>query len=496
MKGITIDMNMTERIPMLMYRIMLSIFIGIFILAAFVSNYNNASMLVYGAFFAFAITKLTKKHSNAFDCVSDTKLLIILSFLCFAVKLLWILFMPMEPKVDYATFYETAQKLSGSWMYPDRYIALFPHLMGYSSFLSIFFTLFGDSVFLAALLNVILTVISGILIYKTVRSMISATAAVCAYFFWIMCPSQTIYNSLVLSDPLYTALILAFVYLITVITKKETSINTLSMVLYGVLAGILLRGVNVNRPIAAILIIALFIWLFVLRAGELFRKASLKKRLPFFAVLLAVYILTGSLWNIYFVSRIGEAPASTPGYNIHVGFNENSGGAWNYEDSALLFSYSDQENATADWAQKQMFEEAKNRIFSGDINFAKLFRTKFSIFLGTDYACVDYCADIIEDKDFMRMVCNSFYYCLLLLSIAGAYKMFNTSHRSAAFILPLYVIGITCAQMLVEVASRYHYSVIPFMIMIMQFFLFEKRAEGISSVENTSIALGKDDNKK
>ena len=53
--------------------------------------------------------------------------------------------------------------------------------------------------------------------------------------------------------------------------------------------------------------------------------------------------------------------------------------------------------------------------------------------------------------------------------------MLKTSHRSSVFILPLYVIGIICAQMLVEVAPRYHYSVIPFLIMIPQFYLFKKR---------------------
>lgn len=472
-------MKLTKKMPMLMYRTMLAVFIGIFVAVSFISNYDNASPLVYGAFFAFVAVRFTKKYSCAFDNISDTKLIIILSALCFALKLLWVIFMPMEPQVDYATYYETAQKLSESWIFADRYIALFPHLLGYSSFLSVFFSIFGDSVFLATLLNVILTVISGILIYKITKSMISTTAAVSAYALWILCPSQTIYNSLVLSDPLYTTFILAFVYLITVITKKEASITTVGMIIFGVLAGLLLQCVNVNRPIAAIFIIALFIWLFVLRAGELLKKASLKKRLPFFAVMIAVYLVLGSVWNVYFESRIGEAPASTPGYNIHVGFNEASGGAWNSEDAALLFSYSDSENATAEWAQSQMFEKAKERILSGEIDFVKLFGTKLSTFLGNDSSCVWYCRDIITDSRFMSMMCDSFYYCMILLSIIGAYKMFETSHRSSVFILPLYVIGLTCAQMLVEVAARYHYSVIPFIIMIAQFYLFEKRGEGI-----------------
>ena len=195
--------------------------------------------------------------------------------------------------------------------------------------------------------------------------------------------------------------------------------------------------------------------------------------------MLTTYFLLGNLWQIYFTSRIGEAPASVPGYNIYVGFNEKAEGAWNQEDSDLLFSYSNQEGATADWAQKQMFNEAIERVTSENINFIGLFKNKLEFFLGKDSVCVAYCQDAVRGPDFMSMLCNTFYYLTILMSILGAYKLFATSHKSAVFILPLFVIGIVCAQMLVEVAPRYHYSVIPFLIIISQFYLFDKRTDGI-----------------
>ena len=39
-------------------------------------------------------------------------------------------------------------------------------------------------------------------------------------------------------------------------------------------------------------------------------------------------------------------------------------------------------------------------------------------------------------------------------------------------LLPLYVLGLTCAQMLVEVAGRYHYSLIPVLLLLGQAALF------------------------
>lgn len=465
-------MNRIDQIPIKLYRLMIIIFVAILGLTTFVSNYNSASVLVYAVFFYLVIKKIVEKNENIFDCSSDIRNILVLSITCFITKFLWICFMRMEPQADYATFYYSAVNLSKSWIYTDRYIALFPHIMGYSTFLSIWFKLFGESVFLATLLNVFLTVISGILIYKIVRNIISSTAAILSYVLWIICPSQTIYNSLVLSEPLYTTLILGFIYFVTVISKKENTLNWINMLPYGAFAGIILCSINVNRPIAMVLVISVLIWIFVLRFKELFNKHFLRKWLSFIIVMLTVYFSLGSLWNLYFTSRIGEEPASAPGYNIYVGFNASSQGTWNEEDSALLFSYSNAKNATAVQAQEQMLNEAKKRILSNEIDFSYLFKSKLSWFLGKDSVCVDYCSDIINETEYFSMICNVFYYCMILLSILSGYKMFKTSHRSSVFILPLYVIGITFAQLLVEVAPRYHYSVVPFLIIISQFYLF------------------------
>lgn len=471
------------QIPKYLYNLMLLAYIALFAVMTFICNYNASSAFLYAAFLAFLALRLSKKHQTFFDSMSDTKLLIGLSVACFVVKFVWIYFMRVVPQVDYEMFYNTAVGLAESTPILNRYIALFPHIFGYSTFLSIFIKIFGQSVFMATFINVILTILSGILIYKILKNLISTSAGVCGYALWIACPSQTIYNSLVLSDPLYTTFILAFVYLVTVIAKKESSLTWIKMLFYGILSALILQAINVSRPIAMILIIAMFIWIFVLRFSELFKKEFLIKWLAFFAAMLIAYFSLGSLWNSYFTSRIGENPASVPGYNIHVGFNTQSNGTWNAEDSGVLDKYSNMEGSTADWAQKQMLGEAKARITSGAINFPSLFINKLNIFMGDDSSCIMYCNSIIQDTGLMNMICNVFFYFVMLLSILGAYKMFKTSHKSSVFILPLYVIGITCAQMLVEVAGRYHYSIIPFLIMISQFYIFEKRANATKPEE-------------
>ena len=474
-----------EMICKTLKRIMLLMFGGIIILSLYMGTRLgrvNLIGFVYGVILCYVFVKFTPKLLDGLVNIKEWKLFLLLSAICLAVKTVWIYVVRIQPMVDYATFYNYAEALAENWMAESRYVALFPHVFGYSSFLSIFIKIFGGGYHLAPILNVFLTLISGMMLYRIARTLLHLQAAVFVYLLWIVCPSQTIYNSLVLSDPLYTTLIIAFIFLLTELNRQKNIAdrpNVSKMIIVGLAAGIILRAINCCRPIAAILLIAIFIWIFVLRAKELANKNFRNAWIPFLISLAFMYVITGSLWNRYITMRLGEEPASVPGYNIMVGFNPKSLGTWNQEDSELLFYYSDQSGSTAEWAQKQMLEAAKERIFSGNIDFAYLFREKIKTFLGADDVCVYYHSSVISNTQGLSIICNSFYYAVMLMSILGGVKLWKRSRHTVAVILPLYVIGLTLAQMLVEVAPRYHYSVIPIILLVGQYALYSGRNQEI-----------------
>lgn len=93
-----------------------------------------------------------------------------LTLLCLAVKGAWVLLVRVPQTSDYATFWAYAQQLAQqATLQYGRYIALFPHVFGYSSFLSLFIRLFGPGELLAQGLNVLLTAASGSLIFLIAR---------------------------------------------------------------------------------------------------------------------------------------------------------------------------------------------------------------------------------------------------------------------------------------------------------------------------------------
>ena len=85
-----------------------------------------------------------------------------LTLLCLAVKGAWVLLVRVTPSGDYATFWGYANALAQQPVLEGgRYMALFPHIFGYASFLSWFIRLLGPGELPAQGLNVLLTAASG-----------------------------------------------------------------------------------------------------------------------------------------------------------------------------------------------------------------------------------------------------------------------------------------------------------------------------------------------
>lgn len=432
-------------------------------------NGETAKALVLGAVGVLILWKALPWLAGRLARLGAVRAWLLLTVLCLVLKGAWVALVQVPLEGDYSVFWGYATSLARNPVIDgSRYMALFPHIFGYASFLSWFIRLLGQPPLLAQWINVLLTVCSGSLLFLMAKRWWGVAGGISAYLLWIFCPSQTMYNSLVLSEPLYTTLLLLFLYLITGALPKPPW----KAALMGIAAGLVLRWFNGVRPIGAVLLIALVMWRFLLAPDGLKEHRARHQWLPLVAALAVVYPLTGPLWQNHIVARIGEEPSSTPGYSILVGFNAQSRGCWNQEDSDLLYAYSDQPGATAQQAQERALEAARERITSGQVDFLQLLREKLRGFLGADSACVSYSSKVVRHVLWFARGCNAYYYMLLLLAAGGVVALWRRAERSAVLLLPLYLLGLTAAQMLVEVAGRYHYSLIPVLLLLGQGALF------------------------
>lgn len=166
-------------------------------------KYNYAMILTGVVLLCTIGAYILRKCSSYLEKLNEKKCFFVLVIICLVVKLTWVLMYRIEPLVDYATFYYTAEALREEFVINNRYIVLFPNIFGYASFLSIFLKIFGASHMVAPIVNVVLTTISMGLIYVISRKICGVKTAITASILWIVLPSQTIYNMFAISEPQY-----------------------------------------------------------------------------------------------------------------------------------------------------------------------------------------------------------------------------------------------------------------------------------------------------
>lgn len=474
-----------ERASDLLRRIMLTILMGLMALAMILAlaegleSHSYLFALAVGVVAAVALLLLGRRGAlrpfgglcrrlGSFRCGA------VLTALCFAIGLVWALAIRIEPFSDYKTYWDCAVSIAyGQEIYSTEYVAMYPHILGYASFLALFIRVFGAHVMLGVVVGLVLSCLSGLLIYAICLEALDLGAAVFAYGLWIFYPGRVMLGSLIFSEPLYTCLVLLFLWLMLRLCARQDRLKNrwLPALAWGLGLGLLLEAINAVRPISAILIIAFVLWLFLLRGRELRDGRLWRLWLTVLVLMVLVFQGAGRLWNARLENILGEEPAGLPVYNIYVGFNMDTLGQWSSEDMDLLFSYRRQPGGSAPEAQRSMLPHVAERLQSGQIDYLRLFGSKLFVFLGND-ELGGYTYRFTRSQGFVKIcmvICNCYYYLLLSLALWGLGRLWKLRQRSSFSLLPLYTLGLTLAHLLIEVSSRYHYSLIPMFIIFAAF---------------------------
>ncbi len=461
------------------------LFLVIILLGAGVLLGTAGNFVHKSYFFAFCVAAVlavlsvlcNKKKTCLMPCVERSGLknmCLFLSVVCLLFNGIWVfVFRPIQA-ADYQTFFQAAADLANG-VHPTGkdYLAMFPHILGYAAFLSMFFRMFGQSVLTAAVVNVVLTTGSGILIYLlTWKYTAEKTPAALMYLLWIVCPSKLLFNAMSLSEPYYTFLLLLFL-LITAKTFETRNGSLWNTLLTGPAAGIVLALLNSARPIGVVPMIAFAIWFLLLsdraRMGKMLKSGSL-----FFLAMVLCYFAAGKVWDAFLGVQLEQKPPSVPGYSVYVGFNPDTQGSYADTDMDLLQSrYFGEYGRDAELAQQSMLESAKERISDNKKSIPSLMIHKLGTLLGHDEAGAYYSKESMDDRAYSLwcVASNIWYYYVCILAVGGCTVVWKQHRGDIFWLVPLCIVGVILAQLLVEVAARYHYCLIPMILLLAAQFL-------------------------
>lgn len=409
------------------------------------------------------------------------------------VRMMVIAKIPMQPESDYKTYYEIAVLLKDGLIQKDgkgycNYIAMFPHVMGYSYILKTIFAMFGTSILAGQYVNVFFSVMTILLTYRIARKLGGKSAGIIALILSAFWPSQVLYITMLSAEYSFTFFLFLCIWIFICLvqdydenTKKPGKGITLHILL-----GILIGITAAIRPMALILLCAIII---ILLPRKMKLPLKHKNTIPLtlrmlekgwircLLIILPYFIVSNVITtNIELTINKTLPSASTSfGYNLLVGLNTQSIGGWNEEDAALLYASMDQ-TGSASQAHITCRDLAFQRITSNVKGTFNLFLHKYELLWGNDdygatwnIAFLNEQGNLTKERsDFLyaiRDANNVLYMIIVFMSLITLIYLWKRQ-ESFAFLLILVYLGTVAMHLFVESQNRYHYFVLQvFMIL-------------------------------
>jgi len=385
-------------------------------------------------------------------------------------RVLWISNNVSPLQSDFYTYHTLAAALSRGEVIYERLIALFPHLLGYPSFLSIFYRIFGSDVLVAIFLNLSIGVASVLLVYYLVTELSDRRFGMISAVILALWPSLIFYSTVVATEALFTLLFLVVIVYFYQVRDCPSCIKAyLLYFLLGLLIGIL----NAIRPMGILLLISIGVYLMItLSRGPEYLRNLGKILLLFITLCMGYYISITMIKQSIQTITNRSVGTSFIGYSILVGSNYEHSGTWNTDDARLLDEVYQDGFVHPDEVNSELLSTAIDRILADPIQFLKLQFRKNQKIWQSDQFPIDFYRWYV-DKDslgWLGSVANSLlltrlstlYYAVIILlstltAIVGIYHK-NTDFMIFFFVLFIINWGI---YIFVEVQGRYHYHLLP-----------------------------------
>ena len=348
-----------------------------------------------------------------------------------------------------------------------EYEKLYPYLFSYTGTLAVFMLLFGTEYVSILLLNTICDIISCFSLYTLFcRWKNDKMIGLLAIVLWAISPLQIVFCGLPLAIVIVnTFLVLSITIFFLCFTNENNKLKLLKLSLLG---GIILTIGNSYRPIFVVLLIAFFLYWFVLVLKD---KKKTKKAIISCAGVIIGYLsmmrLPGLLHKTFNSFFHGEK--SHIGWSVFVGANYSTKGVWNPKDRDYFFGpvLVNRARGDADIASsiilKKAFSRYKNMAIEGQL--IHHFANKITILFGDvgnsiyDLPYVFRFSDKNMSYKLLQDVILIYYYSIIF--IIGIFIMDQKKSKelgkvsSFRLLLIIIVLGLFSASMLVEVMNRY-----------------------------------------
>lgn len=405
----------------------------------------------------------------------DRQALLLLLVPAILPRVVWWIMVPPLIDSDYGLYVRMGQHYAtyGQPELNQYMVTIAPNTVLYSVLTGTLMRLFGKTAETLIGMCIILNLANIFLLYGVCRKLTSVRRSFFAAVLFALLPENVFYSNIpgIEAPALFTILVGLFLLLST----RER--NNLSMIVYGLIGSAFLAISACIRPNAWVVFAAAVPFLLFCQGT---REYPLKKKvLMLLSIVLGIsiiWICQNALKNELFKN---EKPVSGIGWSLYEGLDLESGGQWTEEKSArcieVIYSHTPEE------ADKVFFTEALERYHSYTLwEKIRLFMRKGgSLWYETRYAVFTKEGTAAANTlDHLAII--GWASCLAFMLYCMLYRWNHAVEDNTRRIawIPLLIILLTTAwhEMGTSI-GRYHYMLIPFVLMLIAVYFPEKAAK-------------------
>lgn len=407
---------------------------------------------------------LNSKKTNLF-------MLIVLVFLTVFFRLEAIDTFQTPASADFYLAFEAATKwLSGPNFSPQHFF--FPHWGIYAVFLSKAL-LFGKTIYVAKVLNILAATISVLAVYFALKKSTGKTnLAFTGGLILAIWPSYVAYTNILSGENLFITFfslaLLALAYYFSSKPHKKQYLAIFVFAIFLALANIFKETTIVTIPIA-LFVFSFSYLLESLKPKELFNKIAI----TFSLLILASVIVTSASHKIVSYYAKGPANNSKTAYFIATGLSFQTNGRYNRE---IAKKYTDplnqavQEKNINQAVYKKSDNKIKNELITSlKQNYAelpKLFINKFYSVWASEEEINNWLYEsygpsppsiVASNVKTLNVVSNAFFAVIILSSLFGTTQLLREKSKinSVYFFSSLFTLGFALALLIIEMLTRY-----------------------------------------
>lgn len=427
---------------------------------------------VYGLFFALGLLGMGALTWAGIRWLKPCKAFPVALFtLRFAIALGVILIFGAVPVQDFQTMYDAACQIAGgSREYlQTEYFYNWAYQTGFSAYEALVIKLFGEGVLPLQLCNALWMAGTGCLVWSIARRFLPESTAMAVSLLYALYPAPYFLAAVLTNQ--HIAVFFYYLGIWLLVWGKERALPRAA------LGGVCIALGNAMRLLGVVVILALLCCALVqmlLRRG----RGGLRTGAPFLAAAVA-YFISGELFD-WLVRATELNPEglnnNLPMWKFVLGFNLESGGAWNRADYEAYYLLPRGE------APEAMGQVVRERISSlGILGFAELFWKKMQTMWGSmeylywGFGHLEGEAEVLGSLTLSQCL-NAWNYFdrgmfVLAFGLGGLAQARwlaekEPPHLRMALLLSFLVCGYCGAHLLIEVQSRYRYFLMPLMFLL------------------------------